>query len=62
MTFKCVKNYIRLSTIFAFKFPGRRQFEFYDVLRLPLLLFSRSSFYWATVLRHEIQDGGAREI
>ena len=24
MTFKCVKNYIRLSTIFAFKFPGRR--------------------------------------
>ena len=27
-----------LSTIFAFKFPGRRHFEFYDVIRLPLLL------------------------
>ena len=62
MTFKCVNNSIWLSTILAFKFPGRRDFEFYDVLWLPLLLVSRSSFVWnnwVTVLRYEIQDGGA---
>ena len=40
---------------FAFEFPACRHFWFYDVIRLPLLSVSGSSFVWnnwATVLRH----------
>ena len=32
------------KTVYAFKFQGRRHFEFYDELWLPLLLFIRSYF------------------
>ena len=33
-----LKSKYDYQTIFAFKFPGHRHFEFYDVIWLPLLL------------------------
>ena len=54
-----------MEKISGFKFPVRCHLGFHDLTVLSLLLESLGSFVWnnrTTQWRHEIQDGGVREI